>query len=74
MDQFPLKARLDTTGRASTYDDMHTQVTRTADRFFGPGRWKVLDFNVDTHTATSMDGNDVYFPFTATVAGPTHDR
>jgi len=73
MDQFPLKARLTTQGRASTYNDMHTQVASTATRFFGAGKWKILDYDVDAHTTQSMDGtvNIVDFPYTATIAGPT---
>jgi len=73
MDQFPLKARLTTQGRASTYNDMHTQVADIATRFFGSGRWKILDYDVDAYLSANTDGtvNIIDFPYTATVAGPT---
>jgi hypothetical protein len=73
LNQIPLKARLEITGRAGTYDDMLSQVTLIASRFFGTYRWKILSYDVDTLTAVRPDGTmDVLdFPYTAMIAGPT---
>ena len=73
MDQFPLKARLDIDGTADTYTSAHAKISATANQFFGPGQWKLLDVHVEALSAYSQAGDEVavHFRYSATVAGPT---